>query len=120
MWISLFFPCFFYGVVTRKKGIVQDLIFKQSRRIRHTAARRIFCYIAMLPGFTTRETRVPPGIQQAAVSNAARKEMRILKDEEFGNSVIFDTVPKFPVPKFQVVIQKQPTPSVSINRLPVL
>jgi hypothetical protein len=42
-----------------------------------TKARMVFCFFARNLGFPTRETGLFLGIQQAAVSNAARKGLEL-------------------------------------------
>ena len=56
-----------------KTNVDARLILQRSKGTPHSAARMIFCFIARELGFPTRETGVFLGIQQAAVSNAARK-----------------------------------------------
>jgi putative transposase len=56
----------------RKTEVNEKLILCKSKRTPQAAARMIFCYLARELGFPTRETGTFLGVQQAAVSNAAR------------------------------------------------
>ena len=57
----------------RKTDVEEKLILHKSKRTPHAEARMVFCFRARELGFPTRETGNFLGIQQAAVSNAARK-----------------------------------------------
>ena len=57
----------------KKTALDQQLILCRSKRTAHADARMIFCYFAGEPGFPTRDAGLLLGIQQAAVSNAARR-----------------------------------------------
>ena len=56
-----------------KTAIDENLILLQSKRTPSANARKIFCFFARALGFPTLETGNFLGIQQAAVSNAARE-----------------------------------------------
>lgn len=55
----------------------EESILQKSKRTGQSDARMFFFYFACLLDFPTRETGAFPGIQQAAVTNAARKGRQI-------------------------------------------
>ena len=63
----------------------------------HAMARMVFCFRERHYGVTSREIGAYPGVQQAAVANAARKGERYAAEYDLPgvNNVIFDTVPFF-------------------------
>jgi hypothetical protein len=63
----------------RKTDVDEELILCKSKRTPQSAARMIFCYRARDLGFPTRETGNFLGIQQAAVSLAARQGALLVK-----------------------------------------
>jgi REP element-mobilizing transposase RayT len=63
----------------RKSGVEAELILCRSKRTLHAAARMIFCFLAGELGFPTIETGNFLGIQQAAVSNSARRGAALAK-----------------------------------------
>ena len=63
----------------RKTGVEAELILCRSKRTPHAAARMIFCFLAGELGFPTLGTGNFLGIQQAAVSNSARKGAALAK-----------------------------------------
>ena len=64
-------------------SIEEDLILHQSKRTVQADARKIFCHIARSLGFPTITIGTFLGIQQAAVSNAARKGHVLVKKMKF-------------------------------------
>lgn len=66
--------------VSSEMQVSGELIKRRSKSTRQVAARMIFCYLAVHYGFLTREIGAVLGIQQAAVSHAARKGERIIKE----------------------------------------
>jgi putative transposase len=65
-----------------KTGVDAKMILCRSKRTPHSSARMIFCFFARELGFPTIETGTFLGIQQAAVSNAARKGAELAKEEK--------------------------------------
>jgi hypothetical protein len=59
------------------------LILKRSKRTPQASARMLFCFFARQLGFPTRETGNYLGIQQAAVTNAARQGSAIAQKNNF-------------------------------------
>jgi putative transposase len=80
-WISL---AEVLAATARKTDIAENLILRRSKRTPHSEARMIFCYLARELGFPTRETGNFLGIQQAAVSNAARQGATLAKRRNIG------------------------------------
>jgi len=70
-------------VIAKKTGVRKDLILRRSKRTMHADARMILCHHAIALGFPTREIGAFLGIQQAAVSNAARKGEMIAKKKNY-------------------------------------
>jgi REP element-mobilizing transposase RayT len=68
--------------VSSEMGVPEELIKRRSKGTPQVAARMIFCYLAVHYGFLTREIGVVLGIQQAAVSHAARKGERLIKEHD--------------------------------------
>ncbi len=68
--------------VSQKMDVSEELILRRSKRTRQVDARMVFCYVAGMLGFPTRETGAFLGIQQAAVTNAGRKGERIVKERD--------------------------------------
>jgi putative transposase len=66
-------------ITAEKMGVAENLILLQSKRMPQTKARMVFCFFARNLGFPTRETGMFLGIQQAAVSNAARKGLAFVE-----------------------------------------
>jgi hypothetical protein len=62
-----------------KTDVDSGLILCKSKGTPHSSARMVFCFLAGGLGFPTRETGNFLGIQQAAVTNAARKGALIAK-----------------------------------------
>ena len=62
-----------------KTGVEEGMIQRQSKRTPRAAARMIFCFFARELGFPTVDTGDFLGIQQAAVSHAARKGAELAK-----------------------------------------
>jgi putative transposase len=68
-------------VTARQMRVDENLILEKSKRTPQAKARMVFCFFAKRLGFSTMETGNFLGIQQAAVSNAARKGAVIAKQE---------------------------------------
>jgi REP element-mobilizing transposase RayT len=68
----------------RKMGVEAHLIRQRSKRTPQADARMIFCFLARELGFPTLETGNFLGIQQAAVSNAARTGAVLAKEQGIG------------------------------------
>jgi len=64
-------------IISEKMEIPPRLLLQVSKRTTHAQARKIFCYLARALDFSTRDIGNYLGIQQAAVSNAARKGMML-------------------------------------------
>jgi chromosomal replication initiation ATPase DnaA len=69
---------------SRKTGVGAHLIRQKSKRTPQAEARMIFCFLARELGFPTLETGSFLGIQQAAVSNAARTGAVLAKKRGIG------------------------------------
>ncbi|MBD3421397.1 MAG: hypothetical protein GF398_14870 [Chitinivibrionales bacterium] len=59
--------------VASKMNVPEELIVFASKRTAQAEARKVFCYFAGMLQFPTRQTAAFLGIQQAAVTNAARQ-----------------------------------------------
>jgi hypothetical protein len=68
-------------VTSNETGIDKHLILHQSKRTLQAKAHMIFCFRARELGFPTRETGIFLDIQQAAVSNAARRGAIFAKED---------------------------------------